>query len=194
LTDTRRLLGFARPIGKISDGATVESVQSPDRQQAVSPPDSPLPAAAEGTSDPVLKPEQINLDTFRRFVAMSATSLTDFAARLKRSDRRDHHRTAWGFVAELQGICQPYLEKLEQAAERLSDQFGDEVQELVFEQAAQLETTLSNLQYMDFDSGASAAMGRLSQEVGNSLSTAHRLQEALEKNPPGTADQKASAC
>jgi hypothetical protein len=194
LTDTWRLLGFARPIGKISNGrddAIGEPVQSPYQQQAVSPPDAPLPAAVPEASAPVLKPEGIDLDTLRRSVAMSVSNLTDFAARLTRSNRGDHQRTAWGFVAELQGICQPYLEHLKLAAERLSDQLCDKVQELVLEQAAQLETTLSNLQYMDFDSGVSAAMGRLSQETGNTLSMARRLQQAIEA-PPGTADQKAS--
>jgi hypothetical protein len=149
-----------------------------------------LPAAAETAADPVWEPDQIDLDNYRRFVAVSVTSLSDFAARLKRSSRGEHHRTAWAFVAELQGICQPYLDRLGQAAERLSDQLGDEVQQLVLEQAAQLETTLSNLQYMNFDSGASAAFQRLSQEAGNTLSMARRLQAALQA-PLQTTGQKA---
>jgi len=195
LADTWKLLGFARRIVKTSNGrddVIGKPLQSPHQeQQTASPPDAPLPAEPAEASDPVLEPQQIDLDTFRRLVAMSASSLTDFAARLKRSDQQDHHRTAWSLVAELQEICQPYLEKLRQAAERLSDQLGDEVQELVLEQAAQLETTLSNLQYMNFDSGDSAAIGRLSQETGNTLSLARRLQQALQA-PPGTTDQKAS--
>ena len=194
LADTWRLLGFARPIGKISNGpddAIGEPVQAPRQQQAVSPPNTPLPTAAEKAPGPVLEPEGIDLDTFRRFVAMSVSSLTDFAARLKRSNHGDNRGAAWNCVTELQGTCQPYLERLNLAAEQLSDQLGDNVQELVLEQAAQLETTLSNLQYMDFGSGISAAMGRLSQESGNTLSMAHRLQQALEA-PPAAADQKAS--
>jgi len=194
LADTWRLPGFGRPIGKIRDGrknAIGKPVQAPHRQQAVSPPDAPLSAAPEEASDPVLKPKQIDLATFRRFVAMSVSSLTDFAARLKRSNHGDNRGAAWNCVTELQGTCQPYLERLNLAAEQLSDQLGDNVQELVLEQAAQLETTLSNLQYMDFGSGISAAMGRLSQESGNTLSMAHRLQQALEA-PPAAADQKAS--
>jgi len=94
-------------------------------------------------------------------------------------------------VAELQGICQPYLEKLRQATQRLSDQLRNQVQELVLEQTAQLETTLGNLQYMDFGSGASAAIARLSQETANTLSMARKLQQALEPAPE-TSDQKAS--
>ena len=169
LAETWRLLGFAGPIGEVSSGHSEvigEPLQEPHQEQAVSPPNASLPAAAREVSDPVLKPEQTDLDTFRWFLAMSVSNLTDFAARLKASNREDHHRTVWDFVAELQAICQPYLEKLKQAAERLSSQFDNEVQDLVLEQAAQLETTLSNLQNMDFGSGASAAMGRLSQETG----------------------------
>jgi hypothetical protein len=191
LADTWRLLGFARPMGTIRDDAIGEPVQAPNRQQAVSPSDAPLPAAAEEASDPVLKPNRIDLDTFRRFVAMSVSSLTDFAARLKRSNRGDHHRTGWAFVAELQEICQPYLEKLRKAVEWLSDEVDNEVQGLVLDQLAQLETTLGNLQYMDFGSDASAAIGRLSQETGNTLSLARRLRNALEALP-ATAGQRAS--
>jgi hypothetical protein len=44
---------------------------------------------------------------------------------------------------------------------------------------------------MDFDSGASAAMERLSQETGNTISMARKLQQAIEA-PLGTTDQKAS--
>jgi hypothetical protein len=195
LADTWRLLGSARPVGETTDGragAIGEPAQEPPRkQQAVSPPDAPLPAAPEEVSGPVLKPKQIDLDTFRRFAAMSVSGLADFEARLKNRDPGDSLRTPWSFVAELQGICQPYLERLNQAAEQLSGQLGGEVQELVLEQAAQLETTLSNLQYMDFESGASAAMGRLSQEAGNTLSMARKLQQALEP-PPEAAGPAAS--
>ena len=195
LADTWRVFGPARPIAKMisnaRDDAIGEPVQSPHQQQAVSPPDAPLPAVPEKTSDPVLKPKQIDLDTFRRSVTTSVTSLSDFAAGLKRSNRGDHQRTPWAFVAELQGICQPYLEKLRQATQRLSDQLRNQVQELVLEQTAQLETTLGNLQYMDFGSGASAAIARLSQETANTLSMARKLQQALEPAPE-TSDQKAS--
>jgi hypothetical protein len=194
LADSWRLLRPVRRLGKIGDGrgeAIRKPVQASNRQQTESPPDVPLPAAAEEAPDPVLKAEGIDFDTFRRFVAMSVSSLTDFAVRLKRSNCGDHHRTAWAFVAELQGTCQPYLERLNQAAQRLSDRLGGEVRELVLEQAAQLETTLSNLQYMNFDSGIAAAMGRLSQESGNTLAMARRLQQAFEA-PPGTAGRKAS--
>ncbi len=194
LADTWRLLGLARPIGKIGngrDGAIGKPVQEPNQQQAVPPSDASLAAAPEEASPPVPEPAGIDLDTFRRFVATSASGLTDFTARLKKSNRTDHHRTGWTFVAELQEVCQPYLEKLRKAADRLSDQLGDEAQGLVLEQLAQLETTLGNLQYMDFDSGVSAAIGRLSQETANTLSMARKLQQALEA-PVGTTGPKAS--
>lgn len=189
-----RLLGPARPSGQISNGrddAIGEPVQAANQQQAVSPSHVPWPAAAENVCAPVPKPERINVDTFGGFVAKFASSLTDFAARLKRSNRGDCHRTAWDFVAELQGICQPYLEKPTQAAEGLSDQLAAEVQELILEQASQLETTLSNLQYMDFDASVTAAMGRLSQESENTLAMTRRLQQAIQA-PTGTTGQKAS--
>ena len=160
-------------------------------QQTASPRGAPLPTAAEEAYDTAREAGEFDLDAFCRFVALSVSSLTDFAARLKRSHRGDPQRTAWGFVAELQGICQAHLQKLTLAAERLSEELGDDVNELVLEQTAQLETTLSNLQYMDFDSGVAAAMECLSQESGNTLSAAHRLQRAMEALL-GAADRKAS--
>lgn len=195
LADTWRLLGPARRIGKTSDarGRMTEKPvpEPPPKQQGVSPAVALSPAVPEEAADLLLKPEPLDVDAFRRFVAMSASSLTDFSTRLKKSSWGDNQRTAWAFVAELQGICNPYLEKLRQATQQLCDKVGDEVQDLVLGQLAQLETTLSNLQYMDFDSGASAAIGRLSQETDSTLSGARKLQHALHP-PPGTADQEAS--
>ncbi len=159
--------------------------------QAGSPPETPAPGTSAESSEAASEKGPITLDTFRRFVAMSASSLADFATRLKKSSRGDHTRTPWTFVAELQGICQPYLEKLTQVAERLSDQIGDEVQGLVLEQAAQLETTLNNLQYMNFDSGVLAAMGRVSQEAANTLAMAHALQKAMQPPPGATGVARA---
>jgi hypothetical protein len=187
-----RLLGSGRGAAKIREEVIAAAAQEPTpKQQTVPPPDPPMPSAAEKAPDPVPEPKQIDRETFRRFVETSVSSLKDFAARLKRAGREDHQRTAWALVAELQGICQPFLEKLRQAAERLSEEIGDEAQEIVLELAAQLETTLSNLHYMNFDSGISAAMERLSQDTGNTLSMACRLQEALDA-PSGSNGSNAS--
>jgi hypothetical protein len=192
LADTWRALGAPRSTGKLSDagsGAIDDPPQQRVQEQAASQPlDVPLPASAEKIPDSVVTAKPIGIDMFHRFVATAASSLADFAARLKRANREEPYRTPWTYVVELQGICQPYLEKLTWVAERPPEGVGNEVQELVLEQLAQLETTLGNLQYMDFDSSASAAMGRLIQEVANTLSMTHQLQRAIQP-PPGITDQ-----
>ena len=188
LADAWRALGVVGPIeetGNGGPGAIQAPPQEPHPQQTLSAPRGPSPPAPEKAPDPAQEREPIDVDTFRRFVATSASNLTGFAARLKRTRWGDNQRTAWAFVAELQEICQPYLEKLQQATEQLSAQLADSVQETVLGQVAQLETTLSNLEYMDFDSGMSAAIGRLSQEAANTLSLARTLQQALA--PPSEA-------
>jgi hypothetical protein len=183
LPETWRLLGSKRPIVKISGSrhnVSGKPVLEPGQERPAEPIlDTSLPASAENAPETVVERPPMDVDAFRRFVAKSVSSLADFAARLKRYDRAEHLRSPWSAVAELQEICQPYLERLTQAAEQLSDQLGDTVQDLILEQAAQLETTLSNLQYMDFGSGDSAAEDRLSQESGNTLAMARRLQQAL---------------
>lgn len=183
-----RLLGSRRRTRRMRAEAPRGALQ--ELSQPATPRGAPLPAAVEEAFAPVREPGASDVETFGQFVATSVSSLTDFAARLKRSNRDNHQRTAWDFVAELQGICQAHLEKLTLAMERLSDDLGDEVQAVVLEQASQLETTLSNLHYMSFDSDLSSAMGRLSEDVGNTLSTARRLQEALEVSR-GSIDQRA---
>ena len=191
LADAWRVLFSASPTGMTGD-ATPGPSQTPQQEpQTACPAVTPLPAASEEASGPALQPEASDLDAFRQFVAMSTSNLSDFDTRLKKSAREHHATPGWTFVAELQEICQACLETLGPPMQQLSEQLGDEIQEVVLKPIAQLETTLSNLHYMDFDSGAAAAIGRLSQETANTLSMAHRLQQAFEA-PSGVTGQNAS--
>lgn len=174
------LCGSARSIEQSDGDRRGVGGEPPTAEQPELP--LPGPAAAEDL-DPDLELERIDFPTFGRFVATAVSALTDFTARLQKNNRGDQQRTAWAFVAELQEICQPYLNRVTQAVEQLLDEVGDKIQGLLLEQLAQLETTLNNLRYMDFDSGASAAFARLAQETGNTLSMARELQEALEADP-----------
>ena len=66
----------------------------------------------------------------------------------------------------------------------------DEVPQLILQQAAQLETALSNLQYMDFESSCPAAVERLRTDAEKTLAVAHRLQKALEAIAETADDQE----
>lgn len=178
---------------------TDEPAQQPDKPRVIRPhvscPSEPAPAA-----DMVVEPKLSDREALRRSVDTATSSLTDLAARLKKSRVGQSGKTAWSFVGELQEICEPYARHLSKAAEGLCDEVGDsgeatapseEVQQIILEQMAQLETTLSNLQYMDFDSGFSAAMARLRTDTANTLAVTRRLQKALEAAPETTGEQDA---
>jgi len=200
LWDAWEALGGPRPTADISSDqitATEDVIQGPE-QAWVPSPEKSLPAEPEEDSDPVVEPELSDLDALRRFVDKAIASLSDFTARLKKSDGGQAGRTSWNFVADLQQICEPYLRHLSEAADRLCDSgeataLSDEVQQTILEQVAQLETTLSNLQYMDFDSGVSTAMTRLSADTENTLSLARSLQKALEAEPETAGDEDAES-
>ena len=184
-------LGFGLPTSAdawgLPDAMQLEPAYEPQQTASL----SDMPAAMAEASDPVANPNEQPIETLRAFVVKSISSLTEYMARLKKGNRGDPQRTAWTFVADLQAVCQPYLEKLKLVADGLSDDVGDELQALVLDQAAQLETTLSNLNYMNFDSGISEAMGRLSQDAENSLAMARKLQTAIDASR-GTPDQTTS--
>jgi hypothetical protein len=185
-----RVLDYAGPVAGGSDGGgnlAATAVQGMQRQQPEPCPLPRPPSALNEATGPALEPDPMDLDKLRRSVATSASNLADFAARLKKSSRGDHSRTGWAFVTELQAICQPYLARLSEVAERLSDEIGEEIQEIILEQLAQLETTLGNLQHMDFGSGATSAIERLSQETTNTLNMAHTLQKTLQVAPETAA-------
>jgi len=191
LWDTWEVLRAPRPTTGISSDqiSAIEDVIQGLEWESVSSPEGSLHAEPGKVSDPVVEPELSDLDALHQLVEKDTSSLADLVARLKKGDAGQHGRTAWSFVGELQEICKPYLQALTETTEQIFDDAGDsgratavsdEVEQIVLEQASQLETTLSNLQYMDFDSGMSTAMMRLTSETENMLSTARRLQKALE--------------
>jgi hypothetical protein len=183
----------AQPIERSGDGGKGVARRPvpglPEQQQAAPPPAAPPPAAPKEASSMPAEPERMNLDTLRRFVETSASSLAGFSARLKKNNRGEHVTSGWTLVTELLEMCQPYLEKLRKAADETGGDFGDEVQELVLQQIAQLETTLGNLKMMDFGSDTAAAAGRLSLETASALAMSRKLHAALQTGADGAGRQ-----
>ncbi|MCS7303605.1 MAG: diguanylate cyclase [Thermoguttaceae bacterium] len=92
-------------------------------------------------------------------------------------------------LEELKEDCQRYLEQQREAAERFAARIselgelrslGEEIELANLEQAAQLETTLSNLQHMDFESDLEAANRRLLSEIHNLRVARHWLRDMQE--------------
>ncbi len=169
------------------DGPASEPEAPPDIVADASGPSPPAPGA-----DVIEQAEPRVVDALRHFVGRALWGLSELTARLERSREAQTDGTAWRFVAELEEICRPYLQGITEVTDQIFNQGGDpddtaalsgEVEQIVLEQIAQLETTLSNLQHADFASNVSAARSRLRTDTRNTLSIAHRLQKALQVAP-----------
>jgi diguanylate cyclase len=89
-------------------------------------------------------------------------------------------------LKELQDDCSAYMVEQETAAEQFSERvgelgelakLGDEIEMTILEETAQIETTLSNISNMDFDSDQDVAGRRLLEELHNLLTARHKLQD-----------------
>ena len=92
-------------------------------------------------------------------------------------------------LAQLKEDCQTYLSELDEATGRFHGRIGDSVElsELAsanemsnLGQAAQIETTLNNLENMDFSSDLEAANHRLSDELDHLRVARHAWRDAQE--------------
>ncbi|MDY0170151.1 MAG: diguanylate cyclase [Thermoguttaceae bacterium] len=92
-------------------------------------------------------------------------------------------------LEKLQEDCEAYLEEQAENAERFRQRvgelgelkdLGDEIEMANLDQAAQVETTLNNLKYMDFGSDLEAANARLREEIGNLRVARHHLRDEQE--------------
>ena len=92
-------------------------------------------------------------------------------------------------LTELHEDCQAYLAEQAENAEKFRERvgelgelkgLGDEIEMANLEQIAQVETTLGNLKYMDFESDLEAANARLLEEINNLRVARHRLRDEQE--------------
>ncbi|MFW6114146.1 MAG: hypothetical protein ACOC7K_00220 [bacterium] len=134
-------------------------------------------------------PERETLKRLKKNAEIAARKLAGYKNRLQDPDSMGFTASPWKFVGELQELCQPYMNQLSEMADKLAngaDEYGcgaspsDPLQTMLLDLMAQLETTLSNLEYMDFDSGFSAAIERIRTETNTNLSLTRKLQEAVE--------------
>ena len=90
---------------------------------------------------------------------------------------------------KLKEDCQSYLAEQSNAAERFAARvdelgelanLGDEIEFANMNQASQIETTVNNLDYMDFKSDLEAANARLLEEIANLRLARHQLRDDQE--------------
>lgn len=153
-----------------------------------------------GSEEPQLDaPEDWELD--ERFVEISVLKLniamirsgartTDLDTRLRavqgESDAETIRRCRDGLLED----CRAFLAEHGQAAERFGQRLeelgelrtlGDRIETANLEQAAQVETTLNNLRFMDFESDLEAANARLLEELKNLRVARHKLRDDQER-------------
>ncbi len=111
-------------------------------------------------------------------------------ARLRAVQGRSDRETIQRCLAELLEDCRTYLAEQEEAAGRFRRRIGElgelsalgeQIEMASLQQAAQIETTINNLQFMDFESDLEAANRRLLDEIRNLRVARHKLRDDQEK-------------
>ncbi|MCX7428004.1 MAG: GGDEF domain-containing protein, partial [Planctomycetia bacterium] len=153
---------------------------------------------AHETLDPGV-PE--NWDLNEKFVETSVLKLniammksgaraTEIDARLRAARGHSDAQTIHACLGLLKEDCQTYLAEQGKAAEQFHDRIGelgelsalgDEIEMTNLEQAAQIETTLSNLENMDFETDLEAANKRLLEEISHLRRARHKLRDSQDE-------------
>ena len=117
----------------------------------------------------------------------SGARATEIDTQLRDIQGRSDPETIRRCLAGLKEDCQTYLADQTKAAEDFSNRIGElgelsaigeEIEMTNLEQAAQIETTLSNLNTMDFESDLEAANARLTEEIKNLRIARHKLRDS----------------
>ena len=116
----------------------------------------------------------------------SGARSTKIDTKLRAMRGNSDHDTIQSCLAELTADCETYLTELSETAERFSQRvgelgelsaLGEEIDMANLEQSAQIETTISNLNTMDFESDLEAANERLLEEIKNLRVARHKLRD-----------------
>jgi len=119
----------------------------------------------------------------------SGARATEIDTRLRATRDKPDGETVRQCVAKLLEDCRSYLSEQTESAERFSERIGEmgelsdlgeEIELANMEQAAQIETTVSNLEHMDLESDLAAARLRLLEELNNLRVARHHLRDSQE--------------
>ncbi len=155
---------------------------------------SPAEANVDTMFDPN-SPE--NWDLNEKFVETSVLKLNiammksgaramDIDSRLRACGDAPDLETIRACASQLKEDCESYLAEQEEATDKIRDrleEFGDlkslaeDIELSNMEQAAQIETTLNNLAFMDLESDLEAAGLRLLEELSNLREARHKLRD-----------------
>jgi len=119
----------------------------------------------------------------------SGQRCTELDTRLRACQGHADAQTIAECLQLLREDCEQYLAEQTENAERFRERIselgelsalGDEIEMANLDQAAQVETTLNNLEYMDFESDPEAANRRLIEEISNLRAARHRMRDNQE--------------
>ncbi len=155
---------------------------------------SPLDESPEldGPDDWELDERFVEVSILKLNIAMirSGTRTTEIDSRLRAVRGRSARETIQACRDRLLEDCRAFLEEHSKAADRFRERIdelgelrslGDQIEMDNLEQAAQVETTINNLEYMDFESDLEAANARLVEELKNLRMARHKLRDDQEK-------------
>ncbi len=119
----------------------------------------------------------------------SGARATELDTKLRACKGRSSLEIVQECLEKLQEDCEVYLAEQAESAERFGARIGelgelkalgDKIEMANLDQASQVETTLSNLKYMDFESDLESANTRLLEEINNLRIARHRLRDEQE--------------
>ena len=119
----------------------------------------------------------------------SGARATEIDTRLRECRGSTDKQTIETCLAMLREDCETYLSEQNMEAEKFSERIGElgelqslgeEIETTNLEQAFQIETTLSNLEFTDFSSDLEAANLRLLEEINNLRVARHNLRDNQE--------------
>lgn len=138
-----------------------------------------------------LNEKYVETSILRLNIAMikSGIRATEIDTRLRACRGHSDHETIETCLRLLREDCISYLAEQSEAAEKFSariselgelSSLGEDIEMTNLEQSAQVETTINNLEYMDFRSDPEAANQRLLEEIKNLRSARHKLRDNQE--------------
>lgn len=150
--------------------------------------DAPELLAPEATQNWDLNEKYIETSILKLNIAMikSGVKATELDTRLRACRGRTDLATIRKCLRELKEDCETYLDEQAEAADRFRERIGElgelsvlgeETEMANLEQAAQIETTLSSLEKMDFESDLELGNRRLLGELSNLREARHKLRD-----------------
>jgi len=126
---------------------------------------------------------------FNIVLIKTGNRLADIDTRLRSLEGEFSLEDAQENLSKLETACQSHLKELNQVSDEFRTRFdelqgldtlAEDVDMVILEESAQIETTVSNLQHMDFESNLPAARARLLEEIHKLRAAGRKLRGYLD--------------